>query len=161
TQKPRSRKAKASFHCRLISAEVEVGGHRYHVEPIPAGEDGSAAFRMVKCGSNDAVYDLVRTHAGIIECSCPDYEVRRRGLTCDPCRRGRPLRGLGRRDPPRPNFGPTGEPLPAEASPCTNCDPEASDPAGWEPMGTHGDPPARLMGPPVASLPFAERIDVE
>src|SRR5262249_9231526 len=80
---------------------------------------------------------------------------------------------------------------PGEASPCTNCDgrgvvriameagpntpayvlcPACDDsPDGWERIewepGVAGDaaddPPARLMGPPATSLPFAERIAVE
>jgi hypothetical protein len=134
SQKSRSRKTKP-FACKLISAEVEVSGHRYHVEPIPAGEDGSAAFRMVKHGSDDAVYDLVRTYAGLVECTCADYECRRRGLTCKPCKHGRALIELGLLPPVSPNFGPIPEPSPAAASepepapcyppgealPCTNC----------------------------------------
>jgi hypothetical protein len=80
--------------CRPFDADnphelptVEAKGSRYFVQPIDAGECGVAAVRLVKLASGEA-YDLLRTHDGLIECSCPDYEFRHRG-TASPCKHGR------------------------------------------------------------------------
>jgi hypothetical protein len=67
----------------------------YSVEEIPAGEHGTIAFRLVKLEGDEAVYDVVRTWYGTVECDCGDYQFRRKGLTLSPCKHGKALVDAG------------------------------------------------------------------
>lgn len=77
-----------------------IKGTRYGVEPIPAGEFGTIAFRLSKHGADAAVYDVVRTHDGLAACDCPHYEARLRGLSSAPCKHGTALIDAGLAAPP-------------------------------------------------------------
>jgi hypothetical protein len=101
--KPRSR----PFTCTLVALDgtgalITINGARYHAEPISPGEDGTAAFVLTK--PNGDSYAVIRTHAGLVECDCPDYEARHRGLDCLPCKHGKALVELGLIDAPRPQM---------------------------------------------------------
>lgn len=93
--------AKSSRKNRQFEARAESDGSilinavPYDVEPIPAGEFGSIAFRLSKQMGDGAVYDVVRTHLGLVECDCPDYEARHRGNGFGCCKHGRALVELG------------------------------------------------------------------
>src|SRR4051812_32549195 len=89
------RKATRPFSCECVSIVVRICDHRYSVDRIDAGEDGTIAYRMTKHAQDDGVYDLIRTHAGIVECSCPDYEARHRGNGYGLCKHGRCAVELG------------------------------------------------------------------
>jgi hypothetical protein len=90
------------FSVELVAATIRLNGHLYHVEPIGPGEDGSVAYRLEKAGDPEGVYDVIRTLAGLVECSCPDYEARHRGLDCGACKHGRALVTLGLMAAPKP-----------------------------------------------------------
>lgn len=83
------------------AASLTIKGAAYDATPIDAGEDGTAAYRLVR-RRGGACYDVIRTHAGLVECDCPDYEARRRGLTAEPCKHGRALVEAGLIEAPRP-----------------------------------------------------------
>jgi hypothetical protein len=86
-----------------VTARVEsvtIKGQVYAVEPIPPGEDGTAAYVLTK--RDGTSYAVIRTHAGLVECDCPDYEARHRGLDCLPCKHGAALVDAGLIDAPRP-----------------------------------------------------------
>jgi hypothetical protein len=74
---------------------VTINGTHYDLRPIPPGECGTAAFVLEKHADPDATYSVIRTHAGLVECSCPDYEARHRGIDCGYCKHGRALVELG------------------------------------------------------------------
>jgi hypothetical protein len=123
------------FSAELVNATLKINGTDYTVEPIPAGEFGTIAFRLVKRGS-DAVYDVVRTHQGIVECDCPDYESRHRGNGLGMCKHGRALVTLGLVDAPHPFERPTPAVVEVEhPAPVVAAEP---DPA---PIGAHSDLP--------------------
>jgi hypothetical protein len=93
---------------------VEIKGASYTVEAIEAGEFGTAAYRVVKLVNGEA-YDVIRTHAGAVECSCPDWVVRHSDKgTC--CKHGRALMELGLLDAPAP------APRPSAFAPITRKD---------------------------------------
>jgi hypothetical protein len=101
------------FSCKLLSATVEISGAVYQVEPIDPGQDGTAAYRLA--GAKGQVYDVIRTLYGLVECDCPDYEARHRGLDCGCCKHGRALVELGMIEAPKPvPFKPTPEPEPTD-----------------------------------------------
>jgi hypothetical protein len=58
--------------------EVEIKGATYCVEPIPAGEFGVSAVRVIKLVNGES-YDVIRQHDGLVECSCPDFVCRHEG----------------------------------------------------------------------------------
>jgi hypothetical protein len=70
-----------------MATEVTIKGLVYHVEPIPPGEDGTTAYRVL--GPRGQVYDLLRTHDGTIECTCPHYEARLKGNSRSCCKHGK------------------------------------------------------------------------
>jgi hypothetical protein len=82
------------------AASVTIKGQSYGVEEIPPGEDGTRAFVLTK--ANGTSYAVIRTHAGLVECDCPDYEARHRGLDCLTCKHGKALVEAGLLDAPRP-----------------------------------------------------------
>src|SRR4051812_30142799 len=94
-----SRKARP-FACRLASAVIEINGTLYQAEPIDAGEDGTAAYRLAK--EDGQVYDVIRRHDGRITCDCPHYTVRIEGLSADLCKHGKAAVELGLIAAPRP-----------------------------------------------------------
>ena len=57
---------------------IEIKGALYAVEAIPAGEFGTSAVRVTKL-VNGEVYDLIRTDANVLECTCPDFVCRHEG----------------------------------------------------------------------------------
>jgi hypothetical protein len=61
---------------------VEIKGALYGVESIDAGECGQSAVRVVKRVNGES-YDLIRTNANVLECTCPDWVCRHDGKgTC-------------------------------------------------------------------------------
>lgn len=91
-------KVKPARRCGLT---LSICGTKYRVRPIPAGEFGTRAYRLSKLAADGAVYDVIRSHHGLVECDCPDYEARRRGLTTQPCKHGAALVAVGMLDAPR------------------------------------------------------------
>jgi hypothetical protein len=63
--------------------EVEIKGATYAVEPIPAGEFGVSAIRVVKLVNGES-YTLLRTNDNRLECTCPDFVCRHedKGTCC-------------------------------------------------------------------------------
>jgi hypothetical protein len=84
-----------AFSCSFVSMTIEINDVRYSVDAIDAGEFGTKAYRLTKHTADRAVHDVLRTHAGPIECSCPDFVCRRQGLTDEPCKHGLALLTLG------------------------------------------------------------------
>lgn len=84
----------------------------YNVGPLPAGEFGTRAFRLTKHSAKDDCYDVIRTHDGLVECSCPSYEVTHRG-TSSVCKHGRALVAMGLLD--APSWGTSGPARPLVA----------------------------------------------
>src|SRR3954469_9802287 len=82
------------FSCEFVSIVVRINDVRYAVDPIDPGEDGTRAFRLCKASGDHEVYDVIRTHFGTVECSCPSYEATHRG-TASTCKHGRALVTLG------------------------------------------------------------------
>jgi hypothetical protein len=84
-----------AFTCSFVSMTIEINDVRYSVDPIDAGEFGIRAYRLTKHSGDHAIHDVLRTHAGPVECSCPDFVCRRQGLTDEPCKHGLALLTLG------------------------------------------------------------------
>jgi hypothetical protein len=100
-------KSAKPFSCSFISITVAINDTRYSVDQTDPGECGSRSFRLCKRSGNHEVYDLVRTHAGIVECTCPDYESRHRGNGFGTCKHGKALVELGLMPAPiAPEFAP-------------------------------------------------------
>src|SRR5262249_14245525 len=78
----------------VVSLALAIDHVVYAVEPIPAGECGVKAFRLAKKSADGAVYDLLQTAEGTVECDCPSYETTFRG-TCGQCKHGRALVQMG------------------------------------------------------------------
>src|SRR4051794_12139170 len=57
------------------SLTITIKGIAYALTSISPGEDGSRAFRLEKVGDPEAVYDVILLHSGLIQCSCPSWEV--------------------------------------------------------------------------------------
>lgn len=137
TRERRSSKSKP-FTCSFVSITIEIQDTRYSVDEIPAGECGTRAYRLCKHSGDHEVYDLVRTHAGIVECSCPDHEARHRGNGFGMCKHGKALVTLGLMPEPCGVLDPiTPAPVvetpapapccePSEPAPCVACEPPAS-----------------------------------
>jgi hypothetical protein len=70
-----------------------INGTAYGVRPIAPGFAGVKAFQLRKF--NGAVYHVVQTLDGSIECDCGDFEFRRRDLTDEPCKHGAALLACG------------------------------------------------------------------
>ncbi len=74
-------------------------------------------------GIEGTVYDVAQTPDGHAECTCPDYEARRRGLDASGCKHVKAMRQMGLIDPapvpgepaPEPTPGPAPEPAPSPA----------------------------------------------
>jgi hypothetical protein len=68
----------------------------YAVTPIRGIQDPEVlkAFRLEKKSDPDAVYDVALTVHGL-ECTCPDFEARHRGLPTQGCKHVQALVGLG------------------------------------------------------------------
>lgn len=135
-----TRKAKTvKFSTEFVSITIRINDVRYAVDPIAPGEDGTRAFRLCKASGDHEVYDVIRTHSGICECSCPDYEARHRGNGHGMCKHGRAMVELGLMPGPvapadifrdATKNVPTPAPCcsPSEPLPCTACV-EAPEPA--------------------------------
>lgn len=96
-----TRKAKTvKFSTEFVSITIRINDVRYAVDPIAPGEDGTRAFRLCKASGDHEVYDVIRTHSGICECSCPDYEARHRGNGLGTCKHGTALVMVGLLDAP-------------------------------------------------------------
>ncbi|WP_422932200.1 hypothetical protein [Singulisphaera sp. PoT] len=154
------REVKPARKTPVYSLALAIDHAVYMVESIPAGGFGSKAFRIVK-KADGAVYDVVRTHDGLVACDCPDYEVRRKGITAECCKHGRALVAMGLLDAPTAvanAAAPAAEPCcPAdEVEPCSACL-HSSAPAvvaEVETVGTHGTPtPAELPAQVEATQP--------
>jgi len=91
-------KVKAKKSAPVVSLALAIDHQVYQVEPIPAGEFGTKAFRLEK-KSTGAVHDVIRTNAGLVECSCPSYEVTYRN-TLGTCKHGSALVAMGLLDAP-------------------------------------------------------------
>ncbi len=124
TRKPRTVKPKAA---PVVSLALAIDHVVYQVEPIPAGEFGSKAFRLVKRAGDGAVYDVVRTHDGLVECDCPSYETTYRG-TCGTCKHGSAMIAVGLIDAPAWT-PPARETTPATAAPVPHVADEFDAPA--------------------------------
>ncbi|WP_422932217.1 hypothetical protein [Singulisphaera sp. PoT] len=122
------REVKPARKAPVYSLALAIDHVVYTVESIPAGEFGSKAFRITK-KSDGSVYDVCRTHDGLVACDCPDYEIRRKGMTAEPCKHGKALVAMGLLEAPTavanaPTVvAPAAEPCcPAdEVEPCSAC----------------------------------------
>jgi hypothetical protein len=88
---------------------LTIKGTVYHVEAIPPGEDGTAAFVLTK--PNGDTYAIIHRHDGILACDCPDWVCRRDGITHTPCKHGAALVAAGLLKAPTPPLAP--DPAPA------------------------------------------------
>lgn len=68
----------------------------YEVSPIRGIQDPEVvrAWRLVKKNVDGAVYD-VSERIGGAECTCPDYEIRHRGLDASGCKHVKSLIAVG------------------------------------------------------------------
>jgi|GEM_PF-6968414 len=126
------REVKSTRKAHAFSLALAIDHVVYTVEPIPAGEFGTKAFRLVK-KSDGAVYDVVRTHDGLVECDCPDYEMRHKGVDCGCCKHGNALVAMGLIDAPAPVTkaeAPAVEPANTEVEPVVEpcCPPDEVEP---------------------------------
>ena len=48
TTAPKSSKSARPFSCWFVSITIEISGTRYSADVIPAGEFGTAAYRLTK-----------------------------------------------------------------------------------------------------------------
>lgn len=122
----KSVKSARPFSCSFVSIVIEINDTRYACDPIAPGECGSKAFRFCKASGAHEVYDVIRTHAGTVECSCPDYIARHQGNGYGTCKHGRALVELGLMPAPiAPEFAaPAPAPI-AEAAPVPVVEPAA------------------------------------
>jgi hypothetical protein len=84
---------------------ITIKGLAYSVSKIDPGEEGTAAYRLDKV-HGQGVYDIVRTHGGLVRCDCPDYECRKAG-TAELCKHGRALIEAGYLERPSPIANPS------------------------------------------------------
>jgi hypothetical protein len=61
-----------------IATTLTIKGLAYRVAEIDPGEEGTAAFRLEKV-RGEGLYDVVRTHQGLVVCDCPDFVCRHEG----------------------------------------------------------------------------------
>ena len=83
---------------RLI---VVIFGTRYAATAIDPGEFGTEAIRLRKQDGDMAVYDVIRTHDGLLECSCPSWVMQHANKPTT-CKHGRALAAAKLIDPPTP-----------------------------------------------------------
>jgi hypothetical protein len=86
---------------------ITLGGKSYGVESIPPGGFGDRAWRL--SGPEGQVYDVIRTHFGIVECDCPSYEFRLKGNCITPCKHGAALIAVGLLQAPEPVEAPAAD----------------------------------------------------
>jgi hypothetical protein len=86
----------AAPKARVVTLALAIDHVVYSVTPIRGIEDPEIlkAFRLEKKSDADAVYDVALTVHGL-ECSCPDFEARHRGLPTAGCKHVRALVELG------------------------------------------------------------------
>lgn len=139
TQNRKSSKSARPFSAEFVSVVIRINDVRYGADEIPAGEFGVQAWRLSKASGDHEVYDVIRTHRGLVECSCPSYVSTHAG-TSSYCKHGRALIQLGLLPTPTlPELAPVApvaidntpvaidntapEPCcsPAEAEPCQGC----------------------------------------
>jgi hypothetical protein len=77
---------------------LHIAGKPYDVRPIEPGGFGTKAWRLE--GAEGQVYDVIRTHFGIVECDCPSYEFRLKGNCITSCKHGHALITVGLLDAP-------------------------------------------------------------
>src|SRR4051794_20117916 len=83
-----------------VELTIAINGQAYHVEPIAPGPDNTRAYRLIKRGADETVYDVCQTAAGLVECDCPSYESTYRGNGLETCKHGRGLIMAGLLDYP-------------------------------------------------------------
>ncbi len=88
---PRSRKPVVAELC------LTINGVGYVLIPTAPG----SAYRLVKDGCVDSVYDVCRTHSGLVECDCPSYEATYRGNGLATCKHGQALVLVGLLEAPK------------------------------------------------------------
>lgn len=165
----------------VVTLALAIDHQCYGVSPIRgiADPDVVKAFRLEKKSDRDAVYDVALTVRGL-ECDCPDFEARHRGLPTQGCKHIRALVELGLLDRPTApsprvadEFDVPAAPAccaPAEPAPCEACTPAVVDDAtartieaagileadGWHPAI------ARFLGgnPEVAAAVTPEAVNV-
>lgn len=81
---------------------IQIKGLSYTVESIDPGQFGTVAYRLTKHAADGAVYDVIRTYEGFVECDCPSYESTHRGNGYGMCKHGAALVQLGRLAAPHP-----------------------------------------------------------
>jgi hypothetical protein len=89
------RSTKTTPATKAVTLSLTIGATAYDVQPIPAGEFGTRAFRLHKLTGDKESYDVIRTHAGLIECSCPAYECNHRQIDDQPCKHGAACASVG------------------------------------------------------------------
>src|SRR4051812_26305950 len=78
-----------------VELTLTINGVAYVVMPIAPGPDNVKAYRLVKHGAGETVYDVAQTTAGLVECDCPSYESTYRGNGLETCKHGRALIMVG------------------------------------------------------------------
>jgi hypothetical protein len=116
TREPKTVKPKKS--APVVSLALAIDHVVYQVEPIPAGEFGTKAFRLSKKSNAGEVYDVIRDNDGLVQCDCPSYEVTFRG-TLGTCKHGSALVTLGLLDAPCYTRWPSPEDFDAPSEPAT------------------------------------------
>src|SRR4051794_6998401 len=99
TQKaPKVKPARAEL---TVSLCIAINHQVYEVTPILGITDHEVvrAWRLVKKGADGNVYDVAE-RVDCVECTCPDFEVRRRGLDAAGCKHCKALRVAGLIDGP-------------------------------------------------------------
>lgn len=90
---------------------LTVNSTPYVLIPIPPGPDNTAAFRLVKEGNADSVYDVARTVAGLVVCDCPSYEATYRDNGLATCKHGQALVLVGLLEAPSAVVRPAPAPI--------------------------------------------------
>ncbi|WP_406699114.1 hypothetical protein V5E97_09565 [Singulisphaera sp. Ch08] len=80
-----------------VTLSLEITGTAYSVAPITEIQDETIekSWRLEKFGNPDAIYDVARGTDGILQCTCPDYEARHRGLSLTGCKHCRAVVAMG------------------------------------------------------------------
>lgn len=78
-----------------VSLSIQINGVVYGVEPIRGIQDLEIvrAWRLEN-QANGKVYDVAERIDGV-QCDCPDYEIRRRGLDAAGCKHVKSLIAVG------------------------------------------------------------------
>ena len=112
-----------------VETTLTIQGVAYHVRSLSLHpEFGTCAYRLSKRSGDFAIYDVVRTAAGVVECDCASYEFNCRG-TLGLCKHGRAVVEAGLLERP-------GQPAPARPSipGVTRVRDEFDEPADVRPM---------------------------